>query len=99
MHCSVRAGVSYSWRSILHGLDLLRDGIFWRIGGNSVNIWSDPWLPRGSTRRPITPKGRSLLTKVSDLIDPVSGTWDEQLVMDTFWPEDAQIILAIPTDP
>jgi hypothetical protein len=50
-------------------------------------------------RRPITPKGRSLLTKVSDLIDPVSGTWDEQLVMDTFWPEDAQIILAIPTDP
>jgi hypothetical protein len=81
-------------------LDLLRDGIIWKIGGgNSANIWSDPWLPRGSTRRPITPKGRSLLTKVSDLIDPVSGTWDEQLVMDTFWPEDAHIILAIPTDP
>ena len=39
LHCSVRAGVSYSWCSILHGLDLLRDGIIWRIGGNSVNIW------------------------------------------------------------
>ena len=100
LYCGVRTGVSYTWRSILHGLDLLRDGIIWRIGGgNSINIWSDPWLPRWSTRKLITPKGHSLLTKVSDLIDPVSGTWDEQLVIDTFWLENAQIILVIPTNP
>jgi len=43
LNCHVWASVSYSWRSIIHGLDLLRDGIIWRIGGgNSVNIWFDP---------------------------------------------------------
>jgi len=40
-------GISYAWRSILHGLDLVKEGYIWRIGdGASVNIWSDPWLPR-----------------------------------------------------
>jgi len=63
----------------------------------NTNIWTDPWIPRGSTRRPATPRGPSLLTKVADLIDPGTGTWDEKLVLDTFWPEDAQIILNIPT--
>jgi len=65
--------------------------------GMNTNIWTDPWIPRGSTRRPATPRGPSLLTKVADLIDPGTGTWDEKLVLDTFWPEDAQIILNIPT--
>ncbi|WVZ60116.1 hypothetical protein U9M48_010177 [Paspalum notatum var. saurae] len=54
--------------------------------------------PRGSTRRPITPQGPSLLSKVSDLIDPGTGRWDEQLVRDTFWEEDAEVILSIPID-
>ena len=34
-----RDGISYTWRSILKGLDLLKQGIIWRIGnGESVNI-------------------------------------------------------------
>jgi hypothetical protein len=46
----------------------------------------------------MTPRGSSILTCVSDLIHPTTGTWDEQLVMDTFWPEDAKVILTIPID-
>jgi len=99
LQCKAKGGISYSWRSILEGVKLLKKGIIWRIGdGNDTKIWSDPWIPRGITRRPITPRGSSLLTKVSELIDPVTGTWDEQLVTDTFWPEDANVILTIPTD-
>ena len=98
IQCTARGGISYSWRSILKGLKLLKQGLIWRIGdGMNTNIWTDPWIPRGSTRRPATPRGPSLLTKVADLIDPGTGTWDEKLVLDTFWPEDAQIILNIPT--
>jgi len=98
IQCTARRGISYSWRSILKGLKLLKQGLIWRIGdGMNTNIWTDPWIPRGSTRRPATPRGPSLLTKVADLIDPGTGTWDEKLVLDTFWPEDAQIILNIPT--
>ena len=97
--CTAREGISYSWRSILQGIELLKHGLIWRIGnGDHVNIWTDPWVPRGTTRKPATPRGASLLTRVSDLIDPATGTWDEQLVMDTFWPEDAEVILTIPTD-
>jgi hypothetical protein len=80
-------------------VELLKEGLIWRIGdGESVNIWEDSWLPRGSTRRPITPRGASLLSRVSELINPVTGEWDEQLLRDTFWPEDVDEILQILID-
>lgn len=37
-----------------------------------------------------------LLCKVFELIDPVTGTWDSQLIWDIFWEEDVANILAIP---
>jgi len=99
LQCKARGGISYSWRSILKGVQLLKKGIIWRIGsGTDTYIWKDPWIPRGYTRRPITPKGSSLLIRVSELIDPATGTWDELLIRDTFWPEDAEVILTIPTN-
>ncbi|KAJ1256423.1 hypothetical protein BS78_K029100 [Paspalum vaginatum] len=52
-----KARISYTWRSILKGLDLVKEGLIWRIGdGNNVNIWTDPCLPRGVTRRVFTPR-------------------------------------------
>jgi hypothetical protein len=33
---------------------------------------------------------------VDELMDPINGGWDEQLVRDTFWVEDAVAILSIP---
>jgi hypothetical protein len=42
------ADASPSWRSIVHGLELLKKGIIWRIGFK-VQIWQDPWLPRPPT--------------------------------------------------
>ena len=35
---------------------------------------------------------------MDELINPVIGGWDVQLVHDTFWPEDANEILRIPID-
>ena len=72
-----------------HILELIKEGYIWRIGdGTGVNIWSDPWIPRAWSRRVITPKGQNLITQVSELICPITGAWDEQLVKDTFWPDD-----------
>jgi hypothetical protein len=42
------ADASPSWRSIVHGLELLKKGIIWQIG-SKVQIWQDPWLPRPPT--------------------------------------------------
>lgn len=90
-------GMSYTWRSILKGFDLLKQGLIWRIGdGTNLRIWSDPWIPRSMSRKPITPRGSNLMSYVAELMDPYTGSWDEQMVRDTFWEEDAQLILAIP---
>ena len=37
-----------------------------------------------------------MLTTVNDLINPVTGDWDEELVRDNFWRIDAERILQIP---
>lgn len=93
-------GISYTWRSILKGVKLLKKGIIWRVGdGEMIKIWSDPWIPRGVTRRPITPRASNLLTRVAELINPNTGQWDRELVLSTFWRDDAAQILAIPIHP
>ena len=67
--------VSGTWRSILRGVDLLKEGVIWRVGnGDGIRIWDDPWLPRGITRRVITPRNGSILQKVADLINPITET-------------------------
>ena len=89
--------MSYTWRSILKGLDLLKKGIIWRVGnGEKIKIWEDPWLPRGFTRRPITPRRGILLSRVADLLHPATGQWDKELIEELFWPEDVPEILALP---
>jgi hypothetical protein len=65
----------------LKGVNLLKDGIIWRVGdGETINIWTDPWLARDDARMPITPRGQCVLTKVHELINPITGEWDEELV-------------------
>jgi len=89
--------MSYTWRSILKGLELLKKGVVLRVGNvGSIRIWEDPRLPYGVTRRPITPRRGNILSRVSDLIDPLTEGWDAELIQSTFWPEDVPKILAIP---
>jgi len=92
-----KSGMSYTWRSILSGIDLLKKGIVWRVGdGSSINIWEASWLPRDDLRRPYTPRGSTLVSRVSDLLDPNTGSWDVTMVRDLFWEEDAKLILCLP---
>ena len=89
--------MSYTSRSILKGLEVLRRGIIWRIGdGSKIKIWRDPWIPREWTRHPITPRLNNILTHVDELIDPSIGQWGEKLVRQIFWPQDVELILSIP---
>jgi hypothetical protein len=92
-----REGMPYTWRSILKGLELLKKGVIWWVGnGENIRIWEDQWLPCGITRKPITLRRGIILSKVSDLIDPVNADWDKELIQATFWPKDVPKILAIP---
>jgi hypothetical protein len=36
-------GMSYVWRSILKGIQLLKAGLIWLVGdGKSIDVWRDP---------------------------------------------------------
>jgi hypothetical protein len=60
------------------------------------NIWSDAWVPSIADRKITTPRGHDIISTVCELIDPVTGQWDEELVNETFSPVDVQHVMAIP---
>lgn len=69
----------------------------WHAGnGRNIGIWEVAWIPNRSTRKTICSKGCHLLSRVSNLINPVSNNYDEDLVRKTSCPIDAQMVLAIP---
>lgn len=91
--------MSYVWRSILKGIDLLKEGLIRRIRDRTdVRIGEDPWILRGVSRRPSAPRGQSLLTRVCELIDPDTGTWDQALLDGCFHQDDVPHILSIPVN-
>nr|XP_051221192.1 uncharacterized protein LOC127339372 [Lolium perenne] len=78
------------------GVALLKEGPIRRVGdGTNVKIREDPWLPIGETRRPRTGPGHSEISSVSELLNPLTGGWDETLISALFAPEDAKTILSI----
>jgi hypothetical protein len=97
----LKMGSSYTWQSIMCGVNTLKKGYIWRVGdGSKINIWNDARIPGSHDRKIVTRRGHNLLTHVSDLIDPITDRWDEELVKQTFWSIDIGRILAIPlTDP
>lgn len=96
MNARMKSGASFTWQSILAGVQTFNRGCIWRVGdGSQIKIWEDCWIPNSQSGKVITARG-NLLTMVSDLIDPRTGGRDEQLVRDTFLASDASRILAIP---
>ena len=58
-----RSDMSYTWRSILSGLELLKPGVVWRVGdGENIKVLSDPWILRGTTRGPVATQGLSIIS-------------------------------------
>jgi hypothetical protein len=50
--------MSYVWRSILKGIQLLKDGLIWHVGnGNNIRIWQYQLIPNDPSRKPATPRG------------------------------------------
>jgi hypothetical protein len=76
-----KSGSSFTWQSIVAGIPTFKRGYIWRVGnGEKINIYNDPWIPSSPDRRILTPRGDVVYTKVSDLIDPTTSSWDEDLL-------------------
>ena len=90
------SGASFTFRSILHGRDLLQDGLVWRIGdGTSVNVHHDNWIPRQGSLKPLGQVYMHGVTKVADLLNVQGDTWDDAKIDGMFSPDDAQDIKQI----
>jgi hypothetical protein len=100
LHAELKKGASFTWQSLMAGMNTFKRGYIWRIGtGSDINIWQDPWLPNSPNGRVLTRRNNVIIDKVEDLIDPGTGSWDEQLLHDIFYPIDARRIQAIPLSP
>ncbi|KAL0286678.1 UNVERIFIED_CONTAM: hypothetical protein Sangu_2471100 [Sesamum angustifolium] len=98
VQASLGSRPSFTWRSMMAALPLFRAGCRWRVGsGSHIRVWSDTWILRPRSFRPITPPPSELSSAfLSDLIDPVSRDWKMERVNQLFWPRDTALILAIP---
>jgi hypothetical protein len=64
-----RQDASPSWWGIEHGLELLKQGLLWRVGnGEKINIWRDRWLPRDFNMTPIAGKTNTRIRRVNQLV-------------------------------
>jgi hypothetical protein len=86
---------SSTWHAIEHGLQLLKQGVIWRVGnGASIRAWHDPCIPGRPDYRPSSARGRCRYKWVSDFIQP-DGTWNVERLQLYFTPEDVLLILKI----
>lgn len=91
---------SATWRSILLVGPFFQEGLRVRIGNSfSTTIWHNAWVKEDGNFRVITPQTPASFFpfKVADLIDPMTGTWDREMLERTFWPVDHSLVLSTPT--
>lgn len=87
---------SYAWKSLLHGRDLLKQGMRFIIGkGMTVSMWTDPWLPTHPPRPPRSVDGNNVLESVSNYINNDGSGWDIQKIRAMVLPEDYILRLKI----
>lgn len=89
---------SLIWRSLWGAMDLLKEGLVWRVGnGKDINIWGDRWIPKLSSYKIQSPVNCfSEGDKVAKLIDESKGEWKKEIVKEVFNEDEAEIICRLP---
>jgi hypothetical protein len=88
---------SFTFISILHGRNLLRDGTVRRIGnGSKVKVWEDNWIPGSGLKRPLGHKPHTKVTSVEELLLPDGQGWNEEKFNGLFFQGDVEDIKGIP---
>ena len=76
---------------------MLNHGLVWRVGnGELIDIWRDKWLPGPGINFIPYALAEPLVSRVAELIDPASRSWNYGLVQNLFHSFEAEAILSIP---
>lgn len=96
LNAKVCSKASYIWKSLIHGRDLLRQGLRFVIGdGSLIDVWADLWLPTHPPRPPIPRLHFDENIMVADWIYETKTGWNEEIVHALVTEEDANIIMSI----
>ena len=58
LNARVKSGSSYTWQSVMVGLQCFKKGYIWRVGdGTQINIWDDHWIPGSHNLKILMPRG------------------------------------------
>ena len=77
LNATCPSGASYTFRSILHGRNLLLEGLIWRVGdGSTIRIHHDNWIPWKGSLRPLGQVYVPGTMRVSDLLNDAASGWD-----------------------
>ena len=94
---SVGSNPSLIWRSLCDGRDMLKQGLIRRIGnGTTTELWDTNWIPRDFQLRLICPRSNDPPSMVSELICPVTRTWNMQKIKEHLLSMDADVVKQIP---
>jgi hypothetical protein len=98
LEAKIGTNPSYAWRSILGASDILKEGLFCKIGnGKNTRIWGDRWVPIPTTFAiHSVPRGVDGEAKVAELIDRDRRAWDKEKLERLFYEEEVKAILKIP---
>ncbi|KAK2666085.1 hypothetical protein Ddye_004659 [Dipteronia dyeriana] len=90
------SSISFMCKSFVWDRELLEKGPRWRVAFvDSICIYLDSWIPRPSTFKIISPPVLSVEALVSEL-KLLTSSWNDNLVRNSFLPDDAKCILHIP---
>ena len=60
---SIKKKASYTWQSVMAGVEALKIGYIWRVGdGAKIKIWDDEWIPQSRSRKVITARDNLFVT-------------------------------------
>jgi hypothetical protein len=81
----------------MHGRELLREGLIWRIGdGKKVDVWTDNWIPRDGLMRPLGHYPGREISRVDEILLDGGQGWNESKLREVLFDADVDDILKIP---
>jgi ribonuclease HI len=95
LNATKKKKASTTWRSLVHGRDVLYKGMIKRIGPGNVNVWNDSWIPGVSSFRPVVRLPTADVERVHELFVPGTRVWDVEKVKRNFIGLEADAVLQI----
>ncbi|KAL6226980.1 hypothetical protein ACLB2K_000939 [Fragaria x ananassa] len=98
MKAELKAGASFTWRSIMAGRRVLEKGMRFQVGnGVDISVWHDRWIPVPYGFKPYSEPMEGLDDlKVVDLLDPDERGWQINLLRELFTEHEVELIAKIP---